>query len=495
MKKQLTAMLLTAAFCINLTAPVFAAAPAAESTRKTEVVYRDSGDLTLPKLSEGEIFQLLSDNPLTLPSDIYEERPHLSNPYSAGKLKDEALEAALNRLNALRRIAGLQPVELDEQFCEDAQHGAVVLAALDNGLNHHPDQPSDMDYDFYQKGYDADASSNLYWGPTLTEAVDGFMKDPGDSNALRVGHRRWQLNPYMARVGFGQAKGKQSNSPYTAEKVFGYGYGSQASCDFDFIAWPASGNFPKSQFESDTSWSVTLNLHQYETPQQENIKVTLTRQSDGRKWTFSDESSNGLFNVDTTGYGVANCIVFRPTGISQYDGVYTVHIDGLKTLDGEDVTDFDYKVNFFDAGHGSSGGSTWGGNPGNTDNTGSTGNTGTGDSQGIDDGVATAIMVGCVVVLGAKLVYDVAKTVQSMPVEISGSVKLADGTPLKGATLTLTKNGKTAATTTAKADGSFKMKVERGDYTLNVGFYNEAGQYYEQTHSLKVPASDMQFVF
>lgn len=485
MKKQLTALLLTAAFCINLTAPVFAAAPAAESTQKTEVVYRDSGDLTLPKLSEGEISQLLSDNPLTLPSDIYEERPHLSNPYSAGKLKDEALEAALNRLNALRRIAGLPSVQLDEQFCEAAQHGAVVLAALDNGLNHHPDQPSDMDYDFYQKGYDADASSNLYGGPTLTEAVDGFMKDPGDSNALRVGHRRWQLNPYMARVGFGQAKGKQSNSPYTAEKVFGYGYEGQTSCDFDFIAWPASGNFPKSQFESDTSWSVTVNPYEYRIPLQENIKVTLTRQSDGRKWTFSDESSNGLFNVDTTGYGVANCIVFRPTGISQYNGVYTVHIDGLKTLDGEDVTDFDYKVNFFNAGQ-SSGGWGWGG-----DND----STGTGGSQGIDDGVATAIMVGCVVILGAKLVYDVAKTVQSMPVEISGSVKLADGTPLEGATLTLTKNGKTVATTTAKADGSFKMKVERGDYTLNVGFYNEAGQYYEQTHALKVPASGMQFVF
>lgn len=487
MKKQLTALLLTAAFCINLTAPVFAAAPAAESTQKTEVVYRNSGDLTLSKLSEGEISQLLSDNPLTLPDELFDEVPHTSAPYSPGKMNDEILQAGLNRLNALRRIAGLQSVELDEELCEEAQYGAVLLAALDNGLNHHPSQPVDMDDDFYQKGYDGTSSSNLYLGPLLTDAVDGFMKDPGDSNASDVGHRRWQLNPYMSYVGFGQALEKGSLRRYTAENVISRK--NNASCDYDFIAWPASGNFPKSQFESDTSWSVTVNPYEYRIPLQENIKVTLTRQSDGRKWTFSDESSNGLFNVDTTGYGVANCIVFRPTGISQYDGFYTVHIDGLKTLNGEDVTDFDYKVNFFGAGQ-SSGGWNWGGNTG-----GNTGNTGTGGSQGIDDGVATAIMVGCVVILGAKLVYDVAKTVQSMPVEISGSVKLADGTPLEGATLTLTKNGKTVATTTAKADGSFKMKVERGDYTLNVGFYNEAGQYYEQTHALKVPASGMQFVF
>lgn len=487
MKKQLTALLLTAAFCINLTAPVFAAALAAESTQKTEVVYRDSGDLTLRKLSEGEISQLLSDNPLTLPSDIYEERPHLSNPYSAGKLKDEALEAALNRLNALRRIAGLQPVELDEEFCEAAQHGAVVQAALESGLSHYPDQPSDMDDDFYQKGYDASSSSNLFAGPTLTAAVDGFMEDSDPTNIDRVGHRRWQLDPEMGCIGFGHAKGQHNNVRYTAEKVFqrgDYKYG-EVSCDYDFVAWPASGNFPNGQFDPDIAWSVSVNPDNYWAPTIQNIKVTLTRQSDGKTWKFSNESSDGYFNVNNVKYGINNCIIFRPIGTGNYNGVYTVHIDGLKTMDGKDVTDFDYKVNFFNAGQ-SSGGWGWGG-----DND----STGTGGSQGIDDGVATAIMVGCVVILGAKLVYDVAKTVQSMPVEISGSVKLADGTPLEGATLTLTKNGKTVATTTAKADGSFKMKVERGDYTLNVGFYNEAGQYYEQTHALKVPASGMQFVF
>lgn len=487
MKKQLTALLLTAAFCINLTAPVFAAAPAAESTQKTEVVYRDSGDLTLPKLSEGEISQLLSDNPLTLPSDIYEERPHLSNPYSAGKLKDEALEAALNRLNALRRIAGLQPVELDEEFCEAAQHGAVVLAALDEGLSHYPNQPSDMDDEFYERGYSATSRSNLNYGRTLTGMVDGFMIDSDASNIDRVGHRRWQLDPEMKRVGFGEAIGRSTGRVYNAEKVIDYSSG--AYCDYDFIAWPASGNFPTSQLSYGTAWSVSVNPDKYQTPRQENITVTMTRESDGRVWTFTgddyDPNAYLYFHVDNGGYGVSNCIIFSPSGIGVYDGNYTVHIDGLKTLDGEDVTDFDYKVNFFNAGQ-SSGGWGWGG-----DND----STGTGGSQGIDDGVATAIMVGCVVILGAKLVYDVAKTVQSMPVEISGSVKLADGTPLEGATLTLTKNGKTVATTTAKADGSFKMKVERGDYTLNVGFYNEAGQYYEQTHALKVPASGMQFVF
>ena len=61
----------------------------------------------------------------------------------------------------------------------------------------------------------------------------------------------------------------------------------------------------------------------------------------------TSRSSDGFFNVDTSGYGVANCIIFRPDGISSYEGVYTVTIDGLKSAGGSPV-DFSYQVDFFD---------------------------------------------------------------------------------------------------------------------------------------------------
>lgn len=39
----------------------------------------------------------------------------------------------------------------------------------------------------------------------MTGAVDGFMEDSDAGNIAMVGHRRWQLNPKMGKVGFGTA--------------------------------------------------------------------------------------------------------------------------------------------------------------------------------------------------------------------------------------------------------------------------------------------------
>ena len=74
-----------------------------------------------------------------------------------------------------------------------------------------------------------------------------------------------------------------------------------------------------------------------------NVKVTLTRESDSKVWTFSDSSSNGEFYVNNGGYGKTGCIIFRPDDISTYSAndIFTVEIEGLN----EPVS---YTVNFFD---------------------------------------------------------------------------------------------------------------------------------------------------
>lgn len=315
----------------------------AQSEAALKTGYRDSGSTSMEKLSQQEIQQLLEENPLTLPDDVYEVKPSVTAPYSAGKIKTSALQAAVNRLNAMRRIAGVPDVSQDLERCERAQYGAVVLAALNTGLSHTPSRPADMDTSFYQKATAATASSNLVAGRTLTGAVDAFMEDTGTSNLSSVGHRRWQLNPTLGKVGFGFAQSTRGGG-YVAEQVFDR---SGAGCDYDFIAWPASGNFPAQLFSSDIAWSVTLNPDEYQIPGKSDITVTLTRESDGRTWTFSSRGSDGAFNVDTNGYGVANAIVFRPDGVDQYKGTYTVRIDGLKARNGQKVADFTYQVDFF----------------------------------------------------------------------------------------------------------------------------------------------------
>ena len=304
---------------------------------------RDSGSLDMEKLSQQEIESLLAESPLTLPEEVFDAAPSTAAPYTTGKVKASALQAAADRLNALRRIAGLPAVTLDLSLCENAQYGAVIQAA-NGSLDHYPDQPAGMGDSFYQQAKSASASSNLAAGHTLTGAVDAFMDDSDASNIATLGHRRWQLNPTLGKVGFGYAVSSRGYSRYVAEKVFDR---SGAGCDYDFIGWPASGSFPAQLFDGDTAWSVTLNPTAYQTAVKSALTVTLTRESDGRTWAFSSRGSDGFFNVTSSGYGEGYCVIFRPEGVETYEGTYTVRIEGLKALNGQGVEDFTYQVDFF----------------------------------------------------------------------------------------------------------------------------------------------------
>ncbi len=322
----------------------------AEETLSTtqQKVHTGSGSTSLAKLSQEEIRQLLQDNPLDLPENIYDTKPSTSAPYSTGKVKDTALQAAVNRLNALRRIAGIPAVTLDAALCQNAQYGAVVMAA-NNQLSHSPGRPAGMDQAFYKLGYDACGSSNIYMGRILTYAVDGFMDDSDGSNVSRLGHRRWQLNPVMGKIGFGCA------GNYCAEKVFDT---SGAGCDFDYISWPASGNFPSDLFNRNQAWSVALNSDVYASPG--GVSVTLS--GGGRSWSFQGKgytasSSGKYFNVNTQNYGGLPCIIFRPDGVEDYSGTYTVSIGGLRYKNGG-AASLEFTVDFFSLGNQQSGSTT-----------------------------------------------------------------------------------------------------------------------------------------
>ena len=316
--------------------------------------YKKSGDLSADKLTQGQITALLDGAPLISPAlgEEFDVAPSVTAPYATGKVSQELLQNTANRLSALRTLAGLPPVTLDAELCENAQYGAVLIAASE--FSHTPSKPADMDQDFYQKGFEAASSSNIYAGVRLIYTVDGFMDDSDASNIDRLGHRRWQLNPTLGKVGFGCATNPQSSYYYySTEKVFDK---SGPGCNYDFIAWPASGNFPTNHdgatlFDSTIAWSITLNPQQYKTSNlsAQDIHVTLTRDADGKTWSFSKGQSDGFFNIDTGNYAINNCIIFRPKDVGTYSGTYTVRVDGLQNRTGSAVTDFVYQVTFFDA--------------------------------------------------------------------------------------------------------------------------------------------------
>ncbi len=173
-----------------------------------------SGDLDARKLSREEIAALLeSANSYEMPpaAEVFEEIPSCSAPYRIGRVKDSALQAA------------------------------------------------------------AGVGGNLAAGNSLTWAVDGLMDDSDVGNVADLGHRCWQMNPAMSKAGFGyatsdvQVLGGGIYRQYIVEMA--HDAGGQEP-DYDFISWPASGNFPSTlpAFNRNSVWSVSLNPAKFQPP-------------------------------------------------------------------------------------------------------------------------------------------------------------------------------------------------------------------------------------
>lgn len=307
-----------------------------------------SGSLSAKKYSKAEICQLLDKKwPRYSYAELYEEQPSYRASHRAGIVKNVYLNAATDRLNILRNLAGLPSVELDDEYSENAQYGATVLAAINN-LTHYPNKPANMTKSFFDRASNATAHSNIYYSSyrsNLVTAVDAFMEDSDSNNIEKLGHRRWQLNPKMGKVGFGQVDNYIDE--WAVDK-------SAVTSDYNYIAWPPSGNFPASteSFQRHTAWSITLNPDIYEKPDVSEVKVNLTRKSDGRVWKFSKDTlypvTNSLYyNINLGGFAIPNCIIFRPGDIPQYNGKYEVSVTGLKDKQGN-AESLNYEVDFFD---------------------------------------------------------------------------------------------------------------------------------------------------
>ncbi len=273
----------------------------------------------------------------------YDVEPSIKAPYTTGKVSQAMLEQALLAANLARSLAGLPAdLQLDAGLTDLAQHGAVLLAA-NNTLTHYPAKPADMADAFYQKGSESTSSSNISSGRTnLSQNVlNGYMPDTG-SNADRVGHRRWILNPGLQKVGFGLA------GSYGTMQVFDRS--RTEAVDYSSIAWPAA-EFPQQLFQGNYPWSVTLNPKKYKQPSLQDIQVQVTQVQTQKKWSLNAKNNNlnkDLYlNVELSGYGVPNAIIFRLDQVQNYEGLYQVSITGLHTVDGKDAN-LTYEVEFYD---------------------------------------------------------------------------------------------------------------------------------------------------
>ena len=316
-----------------------------------------SGRSSVAKMTMEEVRNLYDE--ISWYESLYKKAPVVSGAnYSPAVLSDEAMASGLGWMNYYRTVAGLTSVSFSDEANLQASYGALCLAMLNDGLSHTPPQTADMSDDDYDTAYAATSSSNLSArfgyseNSILGGSISGQMCDSSVSNMFVLGHRRWLLDPRMLTSGIGAAD--NGGWYYVDVKVFGAGVSKNYSVnDYDFIAWPASGKNLTETFPADTPWSVTLNPNLYASPDIEKVQVTLKRINDGKTWVFNNSIDSGYsadkmhFFVDNNGYGIDNCIVFRPSydDISAHVGNYEVTITGITDRSGN-AKSLSYTVDF-----------------------------------------------------------------------------------------------------------------------------------------------------
>lgn len=287
----------------------------------------------------------------------YAAAPNTSKPYAAGALRDDYVQDGVHAINFYRFISGLPyDVTASAELNAQAQHGAVLLAASGQ-FTHFPKRPSDMPMEFYDQGYAATSSSNIYSSSgyddhIVARSIDAYMEDSDVGNLDRVGHRRWILNPPLRRIGIGQAEGSDGTA-YSALKVFDSS--RAAPPRYHYVAYPAEGLFPIEVFKGTYAWSVSINPQEYAEPILKNVKVALKRVADNKTWTLTSANnqatvSGAYMNVENNGYGSGPAIIFRPNGIKAYKAgdKFEVAIAGLKSASGASAT-IRYSVEFMSA--------------------------------------------------------------------------------------------------------------------------------------------------
>lgn len=111
-------------------------------------------------------------------------------------------------------------------------------------------------------------------------------------------------------------------------------------------------------------------------------------------------------------------------------------------------------------------------------------------SGGGGGGGGAAVLIG----VGAAAAIT-AGVIMMSPVDIKGRVVLADQAAVSGAKISLLREGKVVAQTTADENGSFSLKAKRGSYELTAAYTNADGQLIYKTIDIKAPAKDLTVTF
>ncbi len=179
---------------------------------------------------------------------IYAEQPQVAT-CNPGRLTPAAAQKMMDRLNFLRLLHLLPPVELNSEFLEAAQQAALMQVAND-ALSH---QPPPSWRCFTPAGEEGSRLSNLAIGPilelngtdpgrVLARQVDIYFAEPGPENFVDVGHRRWNLFPQYTRGAYAIVYDPRAGRVTQANANWIFGF-DESVPDPEFIAFPEKDGY------------------------------------------------------------------------------------------------------------------------------------------------------------------------------------------------------------------------------------------------------------
>ena len=258
---------------------------------------------------------------------LYDEEPDLDT-CRAGRLTQAAKGRALEAMNQIRALHGLEPVQYSLRYDNQVQQASLIQAAA--GYPGHFPEPSAQCYT--PAGAEGSGSSNLSGGARdIDPARDmiGWANDARNRSLIAaVGHRRGLLNAFSTYMSYGQVHG------YAAQKVFGFDDEEPITphITVDYVAFPYE-TYPFHLVGEGTPWSFSViedkrsiwgNLYPYF----ENASINVIR--------TSDETSLVITNryTDSEGFGVPNLLSWQVEGW-EYDTLYEVELRNVTLRSGE----------------------------------------------------------------------------------------------------------------------------------------------------------------
>lgn len=266
---------------------------------------------------------------------IYTERPDLTAPYQAGALSDTTLRSAAAMVRQIRFIAGLSyELQLNDEYNHISQ-AAALLNSANQELCQEPSRPEGMSEELFEQGRKGVSNSNLAYTGEQSQTLNGTIIETWMADQDEYSQRGRLLQPSLEQIGFGVVQ--DGNGMYSA--MYTEDRSDKGATVFG-VAWPAQ-NMPVDYFDRELPWSVSTG----ETLEASDIRVTLTREADGKEWTFSAEKSDGSFAVDNDDCGQSGCISFRPdtSDISEYADGDAFQVEITK----DEKPYLKYRVRFF----------------------------------------------------------------------------------------------------------------------------------------------------